>query len=279
MGGSSQIAGTLSGEALVLSAERERFDGVLLAVAVCGSLLAHGVLLLFLLLARIFDLVPPPTLAAAGERAEPVSIVPARLVRLGNQPEPGKLPDRIVPALPTAPNDGIPVSTELEPPPPEKAPQKRRPLNPVEDDKVRDVLARIRAFGEVTDHSTSVGDPSGVPGGDVSDPAMAQQGSLWARQIHEVLKAYITYPTIIPEEELKRLRCKVEVQVDPDLVPREAKIAERGWSGNRFYDQAILDSFETMRLKRVKLPPPPREFEDQLFRAGLLLNIYGRELD
>jgi len=213
------------------------------------------------------------------EEPQPVSIMPARLLRLGDQPDPGKLPDRIVPALPTAPNDGIPVSKELEPPPPEKQEKKARPLNPVEDDKLRDIFSRIRAFGEVTDHATTQGHPMGVPGGDVSDPALAQAGSLWARDVVRVLKAYITYPTIIPEDELKRLHCKVEVKVGRDLIPQEVKLAKRGTSRNQFFDQAVLDGFEQMRIKRVKLPRPPQELEEPLFGQGLELTFHGRDLD
>lgn len=273
-------AGLLAHPALEIGVGRRRVDRTTLAVAVAGSAFAHSVLVLFMLVARLLDITPGSSLPGPqAERPEPLGIVPARLVRLGEPPERNRLPDRMVPALPTAPDDGIPVSTTMDPPEPDKAPSKRRPLNPVEDDKVRDVLSRIRAFGEVTDHSTTVGDPSGVVGGDVSDPALAQQGSLWARQIHELMKAYITFPTIISEDEMRRLRCKIEVHVDPDLVPSQAKIAPRGWSGNRFFDQAILDSFETMRVKRVKLPPPPGELEARLFRAGLVLNIYGRDLE
>jgi hypothetical protein len=255
-----------------------RIDRTMLAVSVCGSLLVHSLVLLGLLVARLLGIEPGSYMAARADEPAPVGIVPARLVRLGEQPEPGKMPDRMVPALPTAPDEGVPVSTEMQPPEPTKQ-RAKRPRNPVEDDKVRDVLSRIRAFGEVTDNVTTAGDPSGVAGGDVADPALASKGSLWAREIHEVMKAYLSFPTIITEEELGRLRCKIEVKVGPDLIPREAKLDERGWSGNRFFDQAVLDSFETMRLKRVELPPPPRELEAQFFRYGLKLTVYGRDLN
>lgn len=258
---------------------RRGLDGTTLAVAIVGSLLVHSSLLLVMLVARLLGFEPNLTPPSAGEPPPPVGIVPARLVRLGEEPEPEALPDRNVPALPTAPDDGVPVSKRLDPPPPKKQPRKQRPLNPVEDDKVRDVLSRIRAFGEVTDHATTTGDPSGVPGGDVADPSLAQAGSLWARQVSRTIKAYVTFPTIIAPSELRRLRCKVEVKVGRDLVPQEAEIAERGTSHNRFFDQAVLDSFEQMRLKRVKLPRPPPPLEDSLFGPGLVITIHGRDLD
>jgi hypothetical protein len=218
--------------------------------------------------------VPPPI-----DTPPPVGIVPARLVKLGEQPDPNQLPDRVVPALPTAPDDGIPVAKNIDPPPPKKQRRRQRPLNPVEDDKLRDIFSRIRAFGERTDNYSKAGHPSGVPGGDVSDPALARAGSLWGRKIEKLVNAYVTFPTIIPSDELRRLKCKVEIKVGRDLVPREAKIAKRGTSRNRFFDQAVLDSFEQMRIKRVKLPRPPQVLESALFGPGLVLTIHGRNLE
>lgn len=260
---------------------RHRRETTALAIAITGSLLLHTSLLLVMLVLKLLGIDPSTWIQAppAADGPEPVSIMPARLLRLGEQPEEGKLPDRNVPALPTAPNDGVPVAQKLDPPPPEKQKKQSRPLNPVEDDKLRDIFSRIRQFGEVTDHATTQGHPMGVPGGDVSDPALARAGSLWARQVVRVLKAYVTYPTIIPDNELKRLRCKVEVKVGRDLIPQEVKLARKGTSRNSFYDQAVLDGFEQMRLKRVKLPRPPQELEEALFGQGLELTFIGRDLD
>jgi hypothetical protein len=256
-----------------------RVEPTMLAVAVAGSLLVHSALFLSLLAAQLLGIAPASRDVEVPDRPAPFGLVPARLVRLGEQPEKGKLPDRIVPALPTAPDDGVPVADKLDPPPPKNRNATKRPLNPVEDDKVRDVLSRIRAFGEITDNVTTTGDPSGVPEGDVGDPALAQAGSLWARQVCQVIKAYVVFPTIIPQEQLKRLKCKVELKVGRDRIPMEAKIAEKGTSHNRFFDQAVLDSFEEMRIKLVKLPPPPQELEENLYGPGLIINIYGRDLD
>ncbi len=271
-----------TGEQAVLpfgSEDGRRRDSTVMAVAVAGALLVHSTLFLAMLIARLLGFEPSMNTPVIATGPPPVGIIPARLVRLGEEPEPNKMPDRIVPALPTAPDDGIPVAKKLDPPPPRKQRRNIRPLNAVDADKVRDVFSRIRAFSKITDHQTNLGHPSGVPSGDVSDPALAQAGSLWARQVVRVIKAYVTYPTIIPQPELRRLRSKVEVKVGPDLIPREAKLAKRGTSRNRFFDQAVLDSFEQMRIKRVKLPRPPRELESALFGPGLVINIYGRDLD
>ena len=273
MSGDAEIAIDLPPHKMV-----EGTDSTLLAVAVAGSVFVHSTLFFVLLVARLLGFDPSAN-DLDSESPNPVGIVPARLVRLGDEPDPKRLPDRIVPALPTAPDDGIPVAKKLDPPPPKKRRPRRRPLNPVEDDKVRDVLSRIRAFGERTDNYTTSGHQSGVPGGDVADPALAQAGSLWARHVTRVIKAYVSFPTIIPQDELRRLRCKVEVKVGSDLIPREAELAKRGTSRNRFFDQAVLDSFEQMRVKRVKLPRPPSELEAALFGPGLIINIHGRDLD
>jgi hypothetical protein len=255
-----------------------RRESTMMAVAVTGSLFVHGSLLLVMLVAKLLGFEPASLRSQEPAGPPPIGIVPARLVRLGEPPDPKQLPDRIVPALPTAPDDGVPVSQKLEPPP-EKQPAKRRPHNPIEDDKLRDIFSRIRAFGEVTDHNTEQGDPSGVPGGDVTDPALAQAGSLWARELSQVIKAYVTFPTIIAESDLRRLKCKVEVKVGRDLIPQEAKIAEKGTSRNGHFDRAVIDGFEQMRIKRVKLPRPPRELEEMLFGPGLVINMYGRDLE
>lgn len=258
--------------------ELRRRDKTMMAVAVTGSLLVHSSLFLAILIANLLGFEPTSNIQAE-PGPEPVGIIPAKLLRLGDEPDPNKLPDRMVPALPTAPDDGVPVAKELEPPPPKKRPRKRRPIRPIEDDKVRDVLSRIRAFGEVTDHHTTTGHPLGVPGGDVSDPSLVQAGSLWARQLTRVLKEYITYPSFLTDSEIRGLRCKVKVKVGRDLIPRDAELAPRGTSRNRFFDQAVLDSFEQMRVKRVKLPRPPSALEESLFGPGLVINIHGRDLD
>jgi hypothetical protein len=258
--------------------EARRRDRTMMAVAITGSLLVHSSLFLVILVAHLLGFEPSPTIEAR-PGPEPVGIIPAKLLRLGSEPDPKRLPDRIVPALPTAPDDGVPVSQKLEPPPPQKTKRQPRPINPVEDDKVRDVLSRIRAFGEVTDHHTTTGHPLGVPGGDVSDPALVQAGSLWARQLTRVLKEYITYPSFLTNAEIRRLQCKVKVAVGRDLIPRNATIEPQGKSRNRFFDQAVLDSFEQMRVKRVKLPRPPSALEESLFGPGLVINIHGRDLD
>lgn len=255
-----------------------RRESTMMAVAITGSLLVHSTLLLVMLVAKLLGFEPTSLQPREDMGPPPVGIVPAKLVRLGEPPDPKRLPDRVVPALPTAPDDGVPVSQELETPPPKQT-QKRRPLNPVEDDKLRDIFSRIRAFGEVTDHVTEQGDPSGVPGGDVTDPALAQAGSLWARELSQVIKAYVTFPTIISETEFRRLKCKVEVRVGRDLIPEDAKIAAKGTSRNSHFDQAVIDGFEQMRVKRVKLPRPPRELEEMLFGRGLEITMYGRDLD
>lgn len=272
--------GEWSAEPIEYEDGRQR-ESTTLAVAITGSLLVHSSLFLVMLVLKLLGIDPSMWVQAPtpSDGPTPVSIMPARLLKLGEQPEEGKLPDRIVPALPTAPNDGVPVAQKLDPPPPAEPQKTKRPLNPVEDDKLRDIFSRIRAFGEVTDHSTNQGHPMGVPGGDVSDPALAQAGSLWARQVIRVLKAYVTFPTIIPEPELKRLRCKVEVKVGRDLIPQEVKLARKGTSRNAFYDQAVLDGFEQMRVKRVKLPRPPQELEEALYGQGLKITFYGRDLD
>lgn len=256
-----------------------RTEPTMFAIAIVGSLLVHGLLILSILAARLVGFTPSDVLVEAVEGPAPIGIVPARLVRLGDVPEKNKLPDRIVPALPTAPDDGIPVAKKLEPPPQKAKGPRKRPFNPVEDDKVRDVLARTRAFGKITENITTTGHPSGVPGGDVSDPSLARAGDLWARQVSQVIKAYVTFPTIIPQDELKRLRCKVELKVGRDRIPREFKIAKRGTSRNRFFDQSVLDSFDQMRVKRVKLPPPPSQFEENVYGPGMIITIHGRDLD
>ncbi len=256
-----------------------RSESTLMAISITGAILVHSILLLVMLVAKLLGFDPSATFGDPDSGGAPNrSIVPARLVRLGEEPEPKTMPDRIVPALSTAPDDGTPVAQKIDQPEP-KIKRAKRPLNPIDDDALREIFNRNRAFAEVTDHYTTTGHPSGVPGGDVADPALAQAGSLWMRKVAQVIKAYVTFPTIIPQDKLKQLRCNVKVKVGRDLIPREAKLAKRGTSRNKFYDQSVLDSFEQMRLKRVKLPRPPSELENALFGPGLVVNIYGRDLD
>ena len=77
-----------------------RLDMTMFSVAIIGSLLFHSSLFLVLLIANILGIDLSRGFSDnEDDELSSVSIVPARLVRLGEEPEPGKLHPKLEPLL------------------------------------------------------------------------------------------------------------------------------------------------------------------------------------
>jgi hypothetical protein len=109
-------------------------------------------------------------LAAAGVGKEPTRAIPedkiveARFVRLGKPFDPRKIPNRKVPINTTAPQPGIAVSKNQDPPKVKK-PDAGPPPAHAEENPLRHLGDRAQAFAEIAQKREEEGDPNGIEEG------------------------------------------------------------------------------------------------------------------
>lgn len=249
----------------------ERYaDPVALAVGASGAIAAVvGALLL------------PVVATALGEApgkkpaTPPFEFIEARLLKQGEVKDPDKLPDRIVPALPTAPDELLPLDMDENKAADTDPDKKEKQPDAVTDDRLREVFDRARAFAEVQDDYVPEGDPSGVPDGDVTDPALASIGNTYAHKLMRLFQDRLVYPTLLSDDELKRLRAKVHFRVDVDMVIIEVEFLQR--SGNAMFDDAVQGAIDRFRAEVRNLPEPPEAIAPTIFGGGVNLTFNGAD--
>ncbi len=246
-------------------------------IAVVGGLTSTvGIALLFVFL---------PIIAAASRAlvevdesdVPPFEYIEARLLKFGEEKDKEALPDRIVPALPTAPEEVLPLDRkENKPPPPKPVAKKpKRQAQAVTDSKLRQVFDKARAFAEIQDDYVPEGHPDGVPDGDVTDPKLASIGATYGHRIKRVFVEHWVVPTLLSEAQLKKLRAKVNFKFDINMVIVSAKFTKK--SGNRMFDDSVQNAIDQVRAKVRSLPPPPEAIASNVFGGGINITFNGRE--
>ncbi|MDJ0762442.1 MAG: TonB C-terminal domain-containing protein [Myxococcota bacterium] len=229
-------------------------------------------------------LVALPKLAAAagsfgddsGGRGEPFEYVEARLLKWGEIKDKEALPDRIVPALPTAPEETLPLDrneNKAEPPAKPKKPARQR--GAVTDEKLRQVFDKARAFAEIQDDFVPEGHPDGVPDGDVTDPALASMGATYGRRITRLIQERLMVPTLISEAQKNKLKAKIHLKFDIDMTIVSFKFIKK--SGNALYDDAIQNAVDKVRIEVRNLPAPPEAIAPRVFGGGIVINLRGQD--
>jgi outer membrane biosynthesis protein TonB len=248
----------------------ERYaDPVALAVAASGAIAAVvGALLL------------PVMATAFGEPARkpaspPFEYIEARLLKQGEVKDPTRLPDRIVPALPTAPDEILPLDVDEDKAADTDPDKKEKQPDAVTDEKLREVFDKARAFAEIQDDYVPEGDPGGVPDGDVTDPALASIGNTYAHKLMRIFADRLVYPTLLSDAELKRLRAKVHFRVDVDMVIIEVEFLQK--SGNAMFDDAVQSAIDKVRAEVRELPQPPEAIAPTIFGGGINLTFNGAD--
>jgi len=208
-------------------------------------------------------------------KLQPVSFIPARLLKLGRPPQEKKqMPDRQVPALQTAPPDSIAVSTEMNPPE-QKTEQKERPASAIEDEIWRQAQARARAYAEIQDKINEEGSPDGVEYGTETDPAKVTAGNLYATYLYKIFRERWTIPTLIDENSQKSLKCQVFIKINPSLRITDSIITKS--SGNRLFDDSVLASIQKVDAEVQHLRQPPEIIKEYIFQYGIQMNFYGND--
>jgi hypothetical protein len=244
-------------------------DPVALAVGASGVI---AVVVGALLLPVIAAAVEEPAIKSA---VQPFEYIEARLLKQGEIKDDTKLPDRIVPALPTAPDEILPLDMDENKEAVDDPDKAEKQPDAVRDDMVRVVFDTARAFAEIQDDYVPEGAPDGVPDGDVTDPALASIGNTYAHKLMRVFADRLVYPTLLSDDELKRLKAKVHFRVDVDMVITDVEFVDK--SGNAMFDDAVQNAIDKVRAEVRNLPPPPEAIAPVVFGGGVNLTFNGAD--
>jgi hypothetical protein len=251
---------------------RTRIDGVAFTGGSISVLALIGLLLAL------------PTLAAANgifgsdpyPDDKPFEYIEARLLKFGEIKDKEAMPDRIVPALPTAPENVLALDkNEQKEEPEKKTKREKRQQAAAVDDKLRKVFEKARAFAEIQDDYVPEGHPDGVPDGDVTDPALASMGSTYGYRIKKIINERLTVPNLISKEQLNKLKVKILLKFDIDMTIVQFKFLRK--SGNRLFDDSIQNAIDRVRTEVRQLPSPPEAIAGVVFGKGIAITLHGAD--
>ena len=248
-----------------------RTDPIALAGGSLGVVIVMGVVLALPFLASA-----AVSLSEQQSETPPFEYIEARLLKFGEIKDKEALPDRIVPALPTAPEAVLPLDRNERKPPPkktEKPPKKQ--AGAVTDDKLREVFDKARAFAEIQDDYVPEGHPDGVPEGEVTDPALASIGATYGHRIKRIFLERWVVPTLLPQNVLEKLGAKVNIRVDVNMVIIQARFLKK--SGNAMFDDSVQNAIDRVRTEVRTLPEPPEAIASNIFGGGINIKFNGRE--
>ena len=214
---------------------------------------------------------------------EPFSWMPARLLKLGNaEPTETAMPQREVPALPTAPPEPE-VNPQLASNPDSTTPGPRRvrsnpmdldprhipnrPRRAAPDEDVNLVWDRLRQdFPEKGGFSHVPGFPDGDPNGTELDRSRASPGDWYRRQLEDFFRDRWVVPSMIPRRELSRLSCKVRLAVDATFRIVDYELTKTG--GTPLCAAGVEGVRRRLRLERTPLPAIPTAIRDYAVANG-----------
>lgn len=244
-------------------------------VAMAGGVAGVLIFTVLLLLAPILEKAGLTSNDVSSGEA-PLEYIEARLLKSGEIKDEKELPDRIVPALPTAPEEIIPLDRDAEKPEPPKVEEKpEQQADAVDDDKLREVFDKARAFAEIQDDYVPEGHPDGVPDGDVTDPALASLGATYGRRITRYIKERWVVSTLISDSELAHLRVKVTLKFNAEMTIIEYKVLKR--SNNRLFDDSVVNAIELTQKEVRHLPEPPEAIAPVIYGGGLTITLHGSD--
>ncbi|MBN2343159.1 MAG: TonB C-terminal domain-containing protein [Deltaproteobacteria bacterium] len=207
----------------------------------------------------------------------PLEYIEARLLKAGEIKDETELPDRIVPALPTAPEEVIPLDQDADKPepPPKEEEEPEKQADAVDDTTLREVFEKARAFAEIQDDFVPEGHPDGVPDGDVTDPALASLGATYGRRITKYIKERWIVPTLISDSERQQLKLKVTLKFNAEMTIIEFNVISE--SGNRLFDDSVVNAIELTQKEVRHLPEPPDAIASRIYGGGLTITMRGAD--
>ena len=204
---------------------------------------------------------------AQANKAQPPPVgqyVVAQLVRLGKKRDPKKLPNKIVPQLPTRKPEG--VSYDAEPDDKPKPKKRRRENRDAQlSDRMRSSLDKAALFAKVQPDVPQDGDPNGVRGG---TSTTGSAGDLYMTRIADLWNRSWSLPSIISPDAAKNLYVLVIVRIDSaGRVQLPIKFSRK--SGNEHFDASIVASW----TKIGTIPLPPGDRLASVLANGLALKL------
>lgn len=216
-------------------------------------------------------------LAASGVGKEPTRVIPenkvveARFVKLGKPFDPRKIPNRKVPVKTTAPQPGVAVSKNENPPKVNK-PDAGKPPPKAEENLLRNLGDRAQAFAEIAKKSEEEGDPQGIEDG---TETTARAGDIYRGQLVMFFKRGWSIPTTLGDTSKLTTRARVEITPDRHVGPHQIVNP----SGEPLFDQSVEDRFNELRSLGTTLPEPPPEVRSQFQGSWQLdINFIGKKL-
>ena len=82
-------------------------------------------------------------------------------------------------------------------------------------------------------------------------------------------------PTLLSEGVLRKLKAKVNIRVDIDMVIISVNFLNK--SGNRMFDDSVQNAIDRVRAEVRSLPPPPEAIASNIFGGGINLKFKGKE--
>ncbi len=251
----------------------------------CGfvaALMAHAIVpvLLVVFYAPLAELLPerPPV--------EDVEIIlQAELIEMGKPPEPNRLPDRQVPIATTAPAPAQaaptpeapePARTVTREPEPEVKPVPKPPTEAKrasQEDPLKRLGDRAQTFAEIAERQEKEGSQDAAPDG---NSAYARAGDAYAGKLYAFFRRGWQVPSLISPEQRRDLVTQVAVEIGDDL--RIAKFSLLKTSGNRLFDQSVLDQLERLQREAIAVPPPPDEVSSRFIGRRLPVRFWGKQL-
>lgn len=241
------------------------FGGVLFALG--AHLLVPASIALMLAIIAATGVGATPTQAIVEDK-----VVEARFVKLGKKLDPKALPNRRPPIKTTAPQPGVAVSKEMNPPKPKK-PDAGPPPDRAEENPLLRLGDRAQAFAEMAEQREQEGDPQGIEEGTETE---ARAGDLYRGQLVSFFKRGWTIPSTLGDTSGFTTRATVEVTADRHVGEHEIVKS----SGNALFDQSVEDRFNELRSLGTTLPEPPPEVADQFSGSWKLdVNFIGKKLE
>ncbi len=159
------------------------------------------------------------------------------------------------------PNPNTPVETKAPEKPEKSSAQKTKER----ERRMAKALDRVRNKFNSWD-----GSPDGVKGAP-SSRAVQILGSVYAGQLAELFRANFNVPRVIPEDELKRLTCKILIKIDRSGALVKHQLMEG--SGNALFDSSA------MRAVKItpRVPLPDDMLKKLVFSQGILINFSWKE--
>ncbi len=159
-----------------------------------------------------------------------------------------------------------------------KTAEKSQELSPEEEKKKKKAEAKkrrqrmARALAKLQQGKTTRidGSPDGVVGG-TSSRTMEILGSAYASQLRDIFRNRWEVPGIIPKAELKRLSCKILVEID--LAGNIVSHSLKSGSGNRMFDSSAMRAVKMTR----SVPLPDELIRDVVMKQGILVNFSRKD--